>query len=110
MKRKEYTMYAALRRGMLSADTVDVFVKQATDTFAPTLTALPGFVDYFIVRVGTEGVVSISLFETQETAEASNAAFAYWARKHQIFSQFQEPPELIAGEVVFHPTKEERGS
>lgn len=49
-------MYAALRRGMLSADTVDVFVKQATDTFASTLTALPGFVDYFIVRVGKEGL------------------------------------------------------
>src|SRR5260370_39700868 len=110
MKSKEFTMYAALRRGMLSADTVDVFVKQATDTFAPTLTALPGFVDYFIVRVGTEVVVSISLFETQESAEESNTAFAYWARKHQILSQFQKPPEIIAGEIAFHTTREARGS
>ncbi len=98
-------MYAAIRRGMLPAHSIDTFVKQATDTFAPILTTLPGFVEYYIVRVGTEGVVSISIFETQETAQSSNTAFVAWAREHQILSQFQGQPELMEGEVVFHPSK-----
>ena len=99
-------MYAAIRRGMLPAHAINAFIKQATDTFAPTLIALPGFVDYYIVRVGTEGVVSISIFETQETAQSSNAAFATWAREQQILSQFQGPLDLAEGEVVFRPSKE----
>ncbi len=46
-------MYAAIRRGMLPSHSINAFIKQAADTFAFTLTALPGFVDYYITRVGT---------------------------------------------------------
>lgn len=98
-------MYAAIRMGTLPAQTIATFVKQATDTFAPILTALPGFVDYYIVRVGTEGVVSVSIFETQETAQASNTTFVAWAKEQQILSQFQGQPELMEGAVVFHADK-----
>ena len=101
-------MYAAIRRGTLPAHSINVFIKQATDTFAPILTTVPGFVDYYIVRVGTVEIVSVSVFETQETAQSSNAAFATWAKEHQILSQFQGPLELMEGEVVFHPGKREK--
>jgi heme-degrading monooxygenase HmoA len=101
-------MYAAIRRGTLPAHVINTFIKRATDTFAPVLTALPGFVDYYIVHVGTEVVVSVSIFETQETAQSSNAAFATWAREQQILPQFQGPLELMEGEIVFHPGKQEQ--
>lgn len=98
-------MYAAIRKGTLPAHSINEFIKQATETFAPILTALPGFSDYYIVRVGTETVLSVSIFETQETAQSSNVAFAAWAREHHILSQFQGTPELLEGAVVFHPDK-----
>jgi hypothetical protein len=46
-------MYAAIRRGMLPSRSINTFIKQAAGTFASTLTALPDFVDYYIMRVGT---------------------------------------------------------
>ncbi|MFM7732296.1 MAG: hypothetical protein ACKO6F_02280 [Cyanobium sp.] len=45
--------------------------------------ALPGFVAYYFVDVGEAGdrMISLSVFETEEAAEASNRIAAQWVER-----------------------------
>jgi hypothetical protein len=74
-------MYAAIRRYEgLDAQTAAETSKLATTGMRSILASSPGFVSYTVV-VGDGSVASVSVFETKEQAEASNAAAASGCRK-----------------------------
>jgi hypothetical protein len=95
-------MYAAIRRyEVADHETAVELVRRGYEGLRPILAARAGFVAYEIV-LGERGFASINVFETQLTAEESNAAAAVWVRNNLEGFDLGEP-EITAGEVYEHP-------
>ena len=70
----------------------------------PIIGQVPGFVAYYAVKVGDDGIVSFSLFEDQAGAEESTRRAAHWVQQN-LASFVQGAPEVVAGEVVVEEAK-----
>ena len=91
-------MYATIRkyRGMRS--TVEI-VKRAEKGFAPLLKKLSGFQGYYVMDCGDGVIASISVFDTRESALASNEKAAAWVKANLADLVGEAKPEITAGEV-----------
>jgi hypothetical protein len=91
-------MYTTIRkyRGMRSPDEI---AKRAEKSFAPILKQLGGFHGYYIIDCGDGVVASISVFDTRETALASNDKAAAWVKANLADLVGDAKPEITAGEV-----------
>jgi hypothetical protein len=72
-------MYATVRQYDNVSEPTELN-RRLNEEFVPVLQALPGFVAYFWIDVGEAGgrMCSVSVFETRESAEASNEAALEW--------------------------------
>lgn len=80
-------MYAAVRQYELGAGSVKDFMRVVDKGLAPRLSEEPGFVGYHVVASGADEVVSVTLFEDEESAARSNELAAEFVREH--LTQFQ---------------------
>ncbi|MBX7112663.1 MAG: hypothetical protein K1X87_12565 [Dehalococcoidia bacterium] len=94
-------MYSVVRQYQHILNHED-FIRHVRDEFLPELRQLPGFAAFHLVDVGEEGgrMVSITYFETPETAaEANNHAVA-WVRANmglfQAASVVEEGPVVVS--------------
>jgi hypothetical protein len=95
--KKEQPMYASIRRYQATA-TVDELVQRVNEGFLPLISQAPGFLAYYVVEAADGMVASISLFETQAGAEASNQLAATWVSEN-LARMVASPAEVTAGEV-----------
>ena len=65
-------MYASFRRYRMGAGSIDDAMHLADTEFADRLAEEPGFVDYQVVAMGGEMIVSMTIFEDEEQCLASN--------------------------------------
>ena len=72
--------------------------KQATDSFLPVISKLPGFIAYYFVDTGNGTMVSMSVYENRSGAEESTRTAAEWVREHQ--NLIPTPARAAGGEVV----------
>jgi hypothetical protein len=96
---EEAKMYASIRRYQIDAASVTALKVRVEDGFIPIVSKLPGFVSYMIVDAGDGVVASISIFESEEAAEQSNAAAAKWV-KESLADVVAQAPDITAGEIV----------
>ena len=94
-------MFATIRQYDNVGDPTELN-RLVQEEFVPLMQSLPGFCSYHWIDVGDVGgrMLSVSVFETAEYAEASNRAAATWAQSHPNFGTpicFVE-----AGPVVAH--------
>lgn len=91
-------MYATIRkyRGMRS---VEETMKRAEKGFVPVLKKLSGFQGYYVMDCGDGVVASISVFDTRESALASNEKAAAWVKANLADLVGETKPEVTAGEV-----------
>lgn len=75
-------MYATLREYEGIKDPAEALEPLRAGLLAE-MEALPGFVAYYFVDVGEAGdrMISLSVFETQESAESSNRIAAQWVER-----------------------------
>ncbi|MFM7360871.1 MAG: hypothetical protein ACKOBY_08185 [Cyanobium sp.] len=75
-------MYATLREYEGIKDPVEALEPLRAGLLAE-MEALPGFVAYYFVDVGEAGdrMIFLSVFETEEAAEASNRIAAQWVER-----------------------------
>lgn len=94
-------MYTSIRRYSTDSDDakeiVDI-VRQGN--IADIISALPGFVSYYLLDCVEGTVTSISIFEDKAGAEQSNAIAARWVREKVQPSHYLSPPKITGGEVV----------
>jgi hypothetical protein len=91
-------MYVAVRRYQVKAGSIDELAQRAQQGFVPLLSQVPGFVAYYGVAAGNEGIFTVSVFQDQAGADESTRLAADWVR--QNLAEFvQGAPELRAGEV-----------
>lgn len=94
-------MYISIRRYTAdpdeATDIVDI-VRQGN--IADIISALPGFVSYYMIDSGEGTHASISIFEDKAGAEHSNAIAARWVMEKVLPSYEMGRPEITGGEVV----------
>ena len=93
-------MYIVTRRYHLPEELLDEVVRKTEQEGLPEFKKIPGFVDYYYVH-SNGSVMSISVFESRESAEESSRIAAEWVRKN-IPSLYAGPPEIFSGEVLIH--------
>lgn len=99
-------MFAAIRYYRTDPDSVDDVVRRVKEGFVPIIRDTPGFVSYVVLVPGErEGaIVSVSVFEDQESAQESNKKAEDWVK--QNLSELLPAPEFAAGQVVAYEAKQ----
>jgi hypothetical protein len=71
-------MYASMRTYRIASGSIDALMHRVDRDFAEALSQEPGFVAYQAVDTGHNMIMTVSIFETQEQADASNELAADW--------------------------------
>jgi hypothetical protein len=93
-------VFATVRR-YEGVGSTDVIALAAKEQFFPLFEKLPGFVSHAVVDTGENSVMSVTIFESREQAEAANVAVRNLVQ--QILSHVIPSPATIAlGPVIAH--------
>jgi heme-degrading monooxygenase HmoA len=79
--------YAAIRQYEMGAGSVSEFVRIVDEGLAETLSGQPGFLGYHMITSGADEVVSVSVYDDEESAVRSNQLAAEFV--HDRLQQFQ---------------------
>jgi heme-degrading monooxygenase HmoA len=96
-------MFAAIRYYQADPPSIEEVVRRVQEEFVPLIRDMRGFVSYFILVPSEreEDIVSVSVFEDQQSAEESNRKAAEWVV--QNLSELLRPnPEFASGQVVVY--------
>ena len=96
-------MFAAIRYYQADPPSINEVVRRVQEDFVPLIRDMRGFVSYFILVPSErqEDIVSVSVFEDQQSAEESNTKAAEWVV--QNLSELLLPtPEFASGQVVVY--------
>ena len=91
-------MYATIRKYSGMQPTEEI-VKRAEKGLAPILKKLSGFQGYYVMDCGDGVIASVSVFDTRESALASNEKAAAWVKANLADLVGDAKPEITAGEV-----------
>jgi hypothetical protein len=93
-------MFATIRR-YEGVGRIDLIALAAREQFFPLFEKLPGFVSHTLIDIGDNTVMSVTIFETREQAEAGNTAVRELVQ--QILSQvIPNPATIVLGKVMAH--------
>ena len=95
-------MHVSIRKYAIRG-SMDELLKRIREGFVPIVRNVPGFKSYSVVKLRGNGVVTISVFESQAQAMHSNDLAADWVREN-VASFADGPPEITSGEMVIHET------
>ena len=98
-------MFAAIRYYQADPPSIDEVVRRVQQDFVPVIRDVAGFVSYFVLVPSgrEEEIVSVSVFEDEQSAQESNEKADDWVREN--LSELVLPPELAAGEIVVYEAK-----
>jgi hypothetical protein len=92
-------MYASIRRYRMGAGSIDDAMHIADTEFADRLAEEPGFVDYQVVAMGADTIMSMTIFEDEDQCLASNDMAAEFVREHLAAFEI-ERLDVWGGEVM----------
>jgi hypothetical protein len=90
-------MHATVRRYTGSPELVDALVANEREVLR-ILSEIDGFRAYHLVRTG-DGAISISVYDDEDGADASNAAARAWITEN-LPDLSVGAPEVVGGQVV----------
>jgi len=98
-------MFAAIRYYRAEPGSVDEVARRVQEGFVPLIRETAGFVSYFVLAPADreDAIVSVSIFEDEESAEESNRKAEDWVG--QNMSELVVSPEFAAGQVVVFESK-----
>jgi heme-degrading monooxygenase HmoA len=92
-------MYASIRRYRTVEGASTELAQRVDEGFLPIISSAPGFIAYYVVDAGNDEVASVSIFQDQAGAEASNRTAADWV-KGNLAKLVAGAPEIPAGLVT----------
>lgn len=98
-------MYGAIREYKFQPGKVDEIIRKVRDELAPMFSKAPGFVVYTLVQVGSDDIVTTSVFENQAGAEDSVKTAAGWVKEH-FADAVIGTPRVTTGEFMIREVKE----
>jgi hypothetical protein len=94
-------MYAVIRRYQFDPSASEALDRNLRETLVPLLKDVPGFVTYYWLNSGAGAGASLSVFDSQEGAEASVRAAANFVQQH-LSGLTMSKAEILEGEVQAH--------
>jgi hypothetical protein len=73
-------MFAAVRQYEMGAGFVSDFMRVLDTEFADVLSHQPGFAAYHVIASGSDEIVSVTIFDDEDSAVRSNALAADFVR------------------------------
>lgn len=92
-------MHASVRRYEKVSNPRDMGPR-VNETFAPLISAVPGFVGYYFTDAGDGTMFSTSLFQDKTGVEESNRVAAEWIKKNPGI--LPTAASVTTGEVIGH--------
>jgi hypothetical protein len=77
--------------------------RRAREGFVPLIASRPGFVAYYLVSLGDDQVLTVTIFQDRATAEESAIRSADWNRQN-LAHLFPNPVEATTGDVLVQIT------
>jgi len=96
-------MFAAIRYYRTDPDSIESVVRRVKEGFVPIIRETPGFVSYFVLTPRQGEIVSVSVFEEQQSAQESHLKAEEWVK--QNLSELLPSPEFAEGQVVVYEAK-----
>ena len=92
-------MYASVRMGKTKPGIAKEIGQQVGDGFIPIVSQMAGFVGYFVVDLGGDRLMTISLFEDGTGTRESITAAQQWIQKNAA-DTMAGPLEILEGRVI----------
>lgn len=92
-------MHITIRRYHIHPGSTQELLERVRTGFLPVISQAPNFISYYAVDEGDGDITTISIFQDEASANASNGIASAWAMKN-VASLISMPPKIIAGEVV----------
>jgi len=94
-------MYASLRRADTKPGASPELIRKVSEGFVPLTSKMPGFIAYYLVDLGNDKVMTVSIFKDKAGAEESGRQAAVWV-KENLAPLMAGPLEILVGEVAVH--------
>jgi heme-degrading monooxygenase HmoA len=91
-------MFASIRRYRVEAGSLDELARRVDEEFAEEISAQPGFLSYELVDSGDDEVITVSVFEGEDQAEASRELARRWTDERLRDLRFTRG-EVLHGEI-----------
>lgn len=93
-------MHTTIRRYEgVNPDTIPEIIKRVKEGFVPILSSSGGFKRYQFLNAGNGVIITISVFETESAARASNKMAANWVDEN-LTSLLNTPAQISVGGVM----------
>jgi hypothetical protein len=92
-------MFASIRRYRLTTGSTKVLTRLVDDGFAEQIASQPGFVSYEFVDCGDGEIMTCSIFQQAEQAEASRELAKRWTQENLRDFAFA-PRQALRGEIL----------
>ena len=101
-------MFAAIRYYQAEPPSIDEVVRRVQQDFVPVIRDVAGFVSYFVLVPSgrEEEIVSVSVFEDQQSAEESNRKATEWVAQN-LSALLRPNPEFAEGRVVVYEASQQ---
>ena len=92
-------MYASIR--MYKTDAPGLIIPIVRRDFLPIIKNVPGFINYYLIASDRDGneITTVSIFESKESALASDKLAADWIKKNDMLKHLIMAPEISSGIV-----------
>lgn len=97
-------MYASVRVTQAKPGTVEEIGRRVTEDFVPIVSKIPGFIGYYVINMGGDKLVTVSIFEDDKGTRASIQASHEWVSEN-ITESLAQPLEIMEGRVVAHKAR-----
>lgn len=97
-------MNVSVRVTKAKPGTVNKIGDRISKDFLPRVSALPGFIGYYVVDIGGDRLVTISIFEDAQGTRSSIQLSQEWVREN-IEESLAAPLEIMDGRVIAYIRK-----
>ena len=94
-------MYAAIRQGKAKAGQAEELTRRIKEGAIPVISAVEGFMCYYVVYAPVDSVIAISFFNNYAAAEESNKRALAWIEQ-DLAPLLTGPATAMAGPVIVH--------
>jgi len=94
-------MYAAIRQAKAKAGVAEELGRRIKEGAIPIISAVPGFLGYYVVYGADDTVTTISLFNEYESAAESNRRVIGWVERN-VAPLLEGSLAASAGTVIVH--------
>ena len=94
-------MFAVIRRYNTHENSASKIEQRVREGFVPLISRLPGFVSYDVVRSADGTLISVSVFESRQSADDSTRLASDWVHEN-LASLIRTAPVILSGDVMVH--------